>query len=110
MSEKEREFIYELCSALTKKQREKLLDMIAQVMEAAYRRGVQQTLHLMKENAIDEWITNDDGCAYRFDKSLKRSIGIEGKFNTSSIDRLLMESHNLDILRCGISCKDLDPL
>lgn len=80
---------------LDKKTKKKLIRLLACVMESAYRRAVQQTLTLNNEDRIDEWIRNKPE-DYRYEKSLSKSIGLDG-FTTNSIDRLNME-HNLSSL------------
>lgn len=74
-----------------------LLDLIARISEKSYRRAVQQVLTLMDKNAIDEWILTDQGRAYRYEKTEKTSIGLDG-FQTTSIYRLLCEEGYLHCL------------
>jgi len=86
------DFILEISSKLNKTEKTKLLKLISQSSESSYRRGVQQTLCAVKKGWIDDWIVKDDATSYRFDRSLKTSIGLDG-FQTSSKERLLSESH-----------------
>ncbi len=79
-------------SDLDLKYKKKIRRLLACVMESAYRRGIQQTLVLKDKNVIDDWIIEEPH-NYRYNKSLSRSIGLDG-FTTSSIERLEME-HSL---------------
>jgi hypothetical protein len=76
-------------SKFSESERKKILRLCAVVMESAYRRGVQQALHLNDNGGIDDWILKDVH-KYRYGKSLSRSIGLDG-YETSSIERLKRE-------------------
>ena len=71
--------------------KKKLVILMARIMERAYRRGVQQTLHMLDKDQIDQWII-DSTHKFRYGKRLDASIGLDG-FTTSSIDRLMMEEN-----------------
>ncbi|HEY3526787.1 MAG TPA: hypothetical protein VGK47_11355 [Nitrososphaeraceae archaeon] len=85
---------HEFCT-LNPERKQKLVRLMARIMERAYRRGVQQTLALKEKGTIDEWII-DNPHSYRYDKSLAISIGLDG-FTSSSIERLFMEEKLQDI-------------
>jgi len=96
MKEK-REYISEIAENLTEKQKKWLIRYIAEISEASYRRAVQQTIVLGEKDSIDDWIYKNDAANYRYDKSLKTSIGLDG-FQTTSLKRLLIENHDLNFL------------
>lgn len=74
---------------LSKKEKNKLLVVMARIMERAYRRGVQQALHLNNKQAILPVILSDLA-GYRYNTSIDTSYGLDG-FRTTSIARLFME-------------------
>lgn len=65
--------------------------MISRIMERAYRRGVQQSIHLYESQFIKDHILNDL-YSYRYDNDLDKSPGLCG-FNSRSLARLEMEEH-----------------
>lgn len=67
----------------------KILVWMSRIMERAYRRGVQQALHMQKRGRVLEEIIADLH-AYRYGASLDISPGLDG-FTTPSLKRLGME-------------------
>lgn len=77
--------------SLSADQQKRLARWMGRIAERAYRRGVQQALYLSENGRIDDWIMNDVH-AYRYDKSLDISIGLDG-FTTTSLERLMIEEN-----------------
>ena len=74
----------------------KLMRMIARIMERAYRRGVQQAITLYKNGNIpDEIISNLHD--WRYDNNLDISPGLHRGFQTTSLERLEMEESLIEI-------------
>lgn len=96
MKEK-RDHIIEIAENLKENQKKWLVRYISEISESSYRRGVQQTIVLGEKSRIDDWIYKNDGANYRYDKSLKTSIGLDG-FKTTSLQRLLIENPDLSFL------------
>lgn len=71
-------------SDLPQKIKNKLLRLMARIMERAYRRGVQQAMEM------EPTVEIGDLHAYRYENSLDDSLGLDG-FRSSSLERLAME-------------------
>ena len=89
---------------LEKKDKMKLVRLIARISERAYRRGVQQALYMKKLGRISEDVSNHL-YEYRYEYNLDGSPGIDG-FYTSSLYRLSCEENLQNI---GLSV-DVSPI
>lgn len=70
--------------------KQKLIGLMAGIMEMGYRRGVQQA-HALNEEKRNPELNDQSGLAkWRFETPVSESIGIDG-FKSSSIERLFME-------------------
>lgn len=67
----------------------RLVELMARIMERAYRRGVQQALVMNEGNQILPYILNDL-YSYRYEIDLDFSPGLDG-YKTTSKERLFME-------------------
>lgn len=74
---------------LAEEDKKKILMVMSRIMERAYRRGVQQALHLSQQESVLSVITSDLH-VYRYETSIETSYGLDG-FKTSSMERLFME-------------------
>ena len=85
----EEDLIEGIPDKLSTAEKKRLKKLFAIVMEKAYRRAVQQTLHFVKcDNRILPSILNDCGCSYRYERPLDKSPGIDGFNRLSSEERL----------------------
>ena len=90
--------VLEEFDGIPEKQKKKLTVIMARIMEKAYRRGVQQALHLNETNEISDKLLSSEGLHnWRYGNSIDESIGVDG-FQTKSVERLLIEEPNLRML------------
>lgn len=69
--------------------KQKLLKMIARIMERAYRRGVQQGISMYVDGRCK--LQKDDLATWRYFTDLDKSDGIAPGYSTTSLERLSME-------------------
>lgn len=76
---------------IPKRQKKKLVRLMARLMEKSYKRGVQQGVHFERLDAEFPNIADDEALyKYRYERNLDKSPGIDG-FKSTSKERLFME-------------------
>jgi hypothetical protein len=93
-------FIDYLFTELSTENQRRLLRLISRIAEQSYRRGAQQAMVMGENENIEEWILSDEAYSWRFEKTLDRSIGLDG-YTTPSLERLLIEEPALEKLNRG---------
>lgn len=70
--------------------KKKVIKLLSRVMEAAYRRGVQQALTVPSDRLEPKLLEEGGLWKWRYENSLDKSVGIDF-FNSKSKERLFME-------------------